>query len=345
MGGPRVGRTPLSQREDAVRNRYVSLAGGLVALLGLVPATAAAQVTITDWRGESVTVEEGRGRLGRRPDRLPHGGRRPLVIFVHSITGPWFDWRHQMVGLSEHYRVVAMSTRGTDKSDKPEGVENYTMAKISSDIAAIIDDFGEERAIIVGQDSGRVLRLALRHDLSGEDVAPRLRRHDPPEGLIRELISNTEQQQASMFQRGMQENPNAAAEFGARCGAVPRAPDDTFELAALRRLAYERLYPESIENFYKANWPPRPFTTVTEGFGFRIGEFPPVQAPTLLIYGRDSGPFKPETLDGIWRWVDGPLTLRVLPGVGARTAYAGAGDRDAGHPAVAARGVVVTSPW
>ena len=114
----------------------------------------------------------------------------------------------------------------------------------------------------------------------------------------------------------MQENPNAAEEFGERVRSRPASPDDTFELAALRRLAYERLYPESIVNFYKANWPPRPFTMETEGFGFRIGEFPPVQAPTLLIYGRDSGPFKPETLDGIWRWVDGPLTLRILPGVG-----------------------------
>ena len=24
----------------------------------------------------------------------------PLVVFVHSITGSWFDFRHQMVALS-----------------------------------------------------------------------------------------------------------------------------------------------------------------------------------------------------------------------------------------------------
>ncbi|MCE2539395.1 MAG: hypothetical protein J4G16_03140, partial [Acidobacteria bacterium] len=90
-----------------MRNRYVSLAVGLVALLGLVPATAAAQVTITDWRGESVTVEEGAADSDGVRIVYHTAGDGPLVIFVHSITGPWFDWRHQMVGLSEHYRVVA----------------------------------------------------------------------------------------------------------------------------------------------------------------------------------------------------------------------------------------------
>ncbi len=72
----------------------------------------------------------------------------------------------------------------------------------------------------------------------------------------------------------------------------------------------------SIVNFYKANWPRPPFTMETEGFGFRIGEFPQVQAPTLVIYGDADGAFLPATLNDIWKWVDGELTLRVLPGVG-----------------------------
>ena len=299
-----------------MRTRWLSWVAAAVAALGLVPAGAAAQVTVTDWRGESATLEEGAADSDGVRIVYHTAGEGPLVIFVHSITGPWFDWRHQLVGLSEHYRVVAMSTRGTDGSGKPEGVEQYTMAKISSDVAALVDHFGEERAIVVGQDSGGFYawHFAMTHPEKTARLVSVGTIH--PAGLIRELVSNPEQQQASLFQRGMQENPNAAAEFGAAMRGRPASPDDTAELAALRRQAYERLYAESIVNFYKANWPRPPFTLETEGFGFRIGEFPPVQAPTLLIYGKDSGPFKPETLDGIWRWVDGPLTLRVLPGVG-----------------------------
>lgn len=299
-----------------MKTGWSSLVVVVVAALVLVPAVAAAQVTVTDWRGGSVVMREGAADSDGVRIVYHTAGEGPLVIFVHSITGPWFDWRHQLVALSEHYRVVAMSTRGTDRSDRPEGVEHYTMAKISSDVAAIIDRFGEERAILVGQDSGGFYawHFAMTHPEKTSRLVSVGTIH--PAGLIRELASNPEQRQASTFQRGMQENPNAAAEFGALMRSRPASPGDTPELAALRRDAYERLYPESIVNFYKANWPRPPFTLETEGFGFRIGGFPPVQAPTLLIYGRESGPFKPATLDGIWRRVDGPLTLRVLPGIG-----------------------------
>ena len=54
----------------------------------------------------------------------------------------------------------------------------------------------------------------------------------------------------------------------------------------------------------------------TPGFGFTYGEFPLVKAPTLFIYGKESGPFQNPTLNDMWEWVDAPLTIQVLPGVG-----------------------------
>ena len=291
---------------------------GLVvaAAVGLVPSTAVADVTIEDWRGESITATEGSVDSDGVNIVFHTAGEGPLVIFVHSIFGPWFDWRNQMVALAEHHRVVAMSTRGTDKSDKPTGVENYTMAKISGDIAAIIDHFGEERATIVGQDSGGFYawHFAMTHPDRTERLISLGTVH--PAGLIRELVSDPEQQQASMFQRGMQEDPDAAENFGAQLQAFAARGAEGDPLAALRAEAIQRLDPESVVNFYKANWPPRPFSLETEGFGFRIGEFPAVQAPTLLIYGKNSQPFRNATLNDTWDWVDGELTIQVLPGVG-----------------------------
>ena len=288
----------------------------VLTLLCLAIQTVSASVTIRDWRGASVAVEEGVVDSDGVRVVYHTAGEGPLVIFVHSIPGPWFDWRHQMVALSEGYRVVAMSTRGTDKSDKPEGVEHYTMAKISSDIDAIITHFGEERAILIGQDSGGFYawHFAMTHPNRTSHLISVGTVH--PAGLIRELVDNEDQQQASTFQRGMQENPNAGAEFGARMRSLPANPGDSPELAVLRKAAYKRLHAESIVNFYKANWPRPPFSLETKGFGFRIGEFPHVQAPMLLIYGEESGPFKPQTLNDTWRWVDGPLTVEVLPEVG-----------------------------
>ena len=114
----------------------------------------------------------------------------------------------------------------------------------------------------------------------------------------------------------MQENPDAGASFGARMRSRRPSSGEPAELARLRTEAYERLDPESVVNFYKANWPVSPVTAETEAFGFTFGEFPPVQAPTLFIYGKDSGPFQNPTLNDMWEWVEGDLTIHVLPGVG-----------------------------
>ena len=289
----------------------------VVGLVWVLPASAAADdVTITDWRGASVTATEGRVNSGDVRIVYHTVGEGPLVIFVHGISGPWFDFRHQMVMLSEKYRVVSMSTRGTDKSDKPVGYEHYASARISDDIAAIIDHFGEDKATIVGQDSGgmHAWHFAMTHPEKTERLISLGSVH--PAGVIRELIDNPDQQQASTFQHGMQENPNAAAEYGERLRNRPANPDEPAELARLRKEAYLRTDPESVVGFYKSNWPPRPVTMETRSFGFKYGEFPPVKAPTLFIYGKESGPFTNPTLNGMWEWVDAPLTIHVLPGVG-----------------------------
>ena len=279
-------------------------------------ANAGAEVTISDWRGASVTATEGSVDSNGVTIAYHTVGEGPLVIFVHSIFGPWFDFRHQIVSLSEHYRVVSMSTRGTDGSDKPVGDEHYSSAKIAEDINAIIDHFGEERATLVGQDSGglHAWHFAMAHPERTERLISLGSIH--PAGLIRELVDNPEQQAASTFQRGMQENPEAGAQLEGFVQNFQPIPGEPAELAQLRKDAYQRLDVRSIVSFYRANWPRSPVTLETEGFGFTYGSFPPVQAPTLFIYGKASGPFKNPTLNDMWEWVEGDLTIQVLEGVG-----------------------------
>ena len=51
-------------------------------------------------------------------------GEGPLVIMIHGFPDFWYSWRHQMEGLKDSYRVVAIDQRGYNLSDKPEGDEN-----------------------------------------------------------------------------------------------------------------------------------------------------------------------------------------------------------------------------
>lgn len=273
-------------------------------------------VTVTDWRDKTVIASEGSVDSGGVKIVYHAAGQGPLVIFVHSITGPWFDFRHQIVALAQEYRVVAMSTRGTDKSDKPVGHQHYATAKISDDINAIITHLGEDRAVIVGQDSGGL--HAWHFAMTNPDRTRALISLGSihPAGLIRELVNNEAQRNASGFQKWMQENPDAGKQFGQSIRNRPADPDEPANLASLRKEAFARMDPNSIVGFYKTNWPISPVTMETEGFGFKFGEFPSVQAPTLFIYGEKNPVFLGSTLNGMWQWVEGPLTIKTLSGVG-----------------------------
>lgn len=124
-----------------------------------------------------------------------------------------------------------------------------------------------------------------------------------------------DQQQVNGFQRSMQENPNAGKDLGQAIRNAPRDPDEPANLVQLRRESNACLDPDSIVSFYRANWPKVPATMETEASGFKYGEFPPVKAPTLSIYGKDEQFFLNPTLNDTREWIDAPLTLQILPGV------------------------------
>ena len=280
------------------------------------PCVSAPAVSVRDWRNETAIFTEGSVDSNGVRIVFHTSGEGPLVIFVHGTTGPWHDYRHQIVTLSEKYRVVAMSTRGTAMSGKPAGYDAYDTARVAEDISAIIEHFGEEKATLVGQDSGglHAWHFAMTRPEQTERLISLGSIH--PAGHIRELIDNPEQQEANGFQRNMQEDPNAGADFGKAVRSAPKDPDEPGNLSQLRKEAYACIDTEAIVGFYKSNWPMSPVTMETEAFGFTYGEFPPVKAPTLMIYGKDSPFFLNPTLNRMWEWVDAPLTLQVLPGVG-----------------------------
>src|SRR6201988_4670406 len=78
----------------------------------------------------------------------------PLVVMIHGFPDFWYSWRDQIDALSRHYQVVAIDQRGYNLSDRPPGVENYTLPLLVNDVVAVIHDVGRERAVVVGHDWG-----------------------------------------------------------------------------------------------------------------------------------------------------------------------------------------------
>lgn len=108
---------------------------------------ANASVTTEPWQHDFAVVN------GVRLHYVTQGDG-PLVVLLHGFPEFWYSWRHQIPALAEYFTVVAPDLRGYNESEKPDGVANYQIDLLTSDVMELIRSFGEERAIIVGHDWG-----------------------------------------------------------------------------------------------------------------------------------------------------------------------------------------------
>ena len=119
--------------------------------------------------------------LGRKED--------PLVVLIHGFPDFWYSWRAEMPELAKHFHVVAIDQRGYNLSGQPEGVENYTAAKLVGDAVAVVKHFGAAKAVIVGHDWGGL--VAWTFAMTHPEITDRLivLNLPHPRGLLRELAT------------------------------------------------------------------------------------------------------------------------------------------------------------
>ncbi|MFI6360048.1 alpha/beta hydrolase [Streptomyces sp. NPDC050743] len=82
----------------------------------------------------------------------------PAVLLVHGFPDTSELWRHQVPALLDAgHRVITMDLRGFGASDKPAAVHEYAPACVLSDLEAVLDGLGADRAHVVGHDWGAVI--------------------------------------------------------------------------------------------------------------------------------------------------------------------------------------------
>ena len=270
-----------------------SLLGALVALvLTVVPASA-------DDLGEDGYIDSGGVKI-----HYVTKGQGPLVVMIHGFPDFWYTWREQMPELAKHFQVVAIDLRGYNLSDKPEGVENYVMDKLVGDVDAVLKHFKRDKAVIVGHDWGGIIAwtFAMTHPDKTDRLVILNLPH--PQGLMRELANNPEQQKNSQYARKFQK-PDAAAQLQPALLTLwvkdPEARKKYVE-------AFQRSSIEAMLNYYKANYPREPYTDDRE--------FPPVKCSVLMFHGLKDPALLPGALNDTWKWLEKDLTLITVPGAG-----------------------------
>lgn len=230
-------------------------------------------------------------------------GKGKPVVLLHGFPDFWYTWRNQIPALSEHFRTAALDLRGYNLSGQPEGVEAYKMNLLVEDVAAVIRNMGEQKAIVVGHDWGGMVAwaFAMRHPEMTDRLIILNLPH--PKGLSRELANNPEQQANSQYARDFQK-ADAASKVTPE-GLAFWVRDK--EARAKYIEAFKRSSLEGMLNYYKANYPKEPYTYDEER------PYPPIASPVLMFHGLKDKYLLSGALSGTWDWVGKDLTLVTIP--------------------------------
>ncbi len=241
-------------------------------------------------------------------------GEGPLVVMIHGFPDFWYTWRHQMAGLADAYRVVAIDLRGYNLSDQPEGVEAYAMPLLIGDVAAVIRHLGEESAVIVAHDWGGVIAWQFAYALPQMVEAMVILNLPHPNGLNQAWSGNAEALAGTDYARVFREGNPADPEvfFG-----LPMTPQTLSgwvadEAAKARYVeAFERSSFDGMLAYYKANYP-----DLTDPNREPPAPLPPLAKSTLMFHGLEDTALHSDALNNTWDWIDAEFTLVTVPGAG-----------------------------
>jgi pimeloyl-ACP methyl ester carboxylesterase len=87
------------------------------------------------------------------------------IVFVHEFASDHREWEPQVRWFSRAYRCITYNARGYPPSDVPEDRDRYGWEFAVTDLLAVLDGLGIERAHVVGLSMGgyAVLQFGLRH--------------------------------------------------------------------------------------------------------------------------------------------------------------------------------------
>ena len=241
-------------------------------------------------------------------------GQGPLVVMIHGFPDYWYSWRHQMSALKEQYQVIAIDQRGYNKSDQPEGIDNYAMPLLVSDVAAVIKDTGSKQATVVGHDWGGAVAWQVALNLPQITDKLIVLNLPHPNGLAREMRDNREQRTnsgyAQRFRQGKASDPDI---FGGGPMTAQRLAQWVQDKEAKQHYvdAFNRSNFSSMLNFYKANYP-----NLSDERPENMTSTPQLNMPVLIFHGLKDRALHSDGLNNTWDWIDQDLTIVTVPNAG-----------------------------
>lgn len=237
-----------------------------------------------------------------------------LALLLHGFPLHAVSWRHQVPFLvSLGYRVWAVNQRGYGGSSRPQAVEDYTLEKLTGDVAGLIDASGAKSVALLGHDWGGFIAWVFA-----------IRRLRPLERLVALNIPHP-----LCFRRALEGWKQKLKSFYIGFFQLPVAPDwllsvsgGALPLFLLRHDARSGAYSQDVLAIYRANlMAPGAATAMLNWYRAAGRELleandldAPIDTPTLIIWGDKDIALGLSTLDGTERYVR-DLQIERLPNV------------------------------
>lgn len=237
-----------------------------------------------------------------------------LALCLHGFPELNFSWRHQIPLLAaKGYRVWAPNLRGYGATDRPEGIREYTLDKLTQDVADLIDASGASKVTLFAHDWGGA--IAWMFAIMKLRPLERLVVMNLPHPKVFRRESKKWRQMRRSWYIYFFQLPWLPEKLLMRGGgtAIGRLFERTScnpelfgpHVQAIYNAAAARPYAASaMVNYYRALRHSRP-SILGDG---------KVDIPTLMIWGEEDVALNIHCTEGTHEWVS-DLTLKRLPGV------------------------------
>lgn len=215
---------------------------------------------------------------GRTLSYIDSGGDGPAVVLLHAFPLRAQQWDAQIEALSDRFRFIAPDLMGFGSSSAPDDESLYSMDSYADDVAALLDELGLDKVVLVGLSMGGYIAFAFlrRHGdrVSALVLADTKAEADPPAAI--EKRTNQQAQVRAEGTAGLIE-----ALGGALLGEATRSKNPEV-VEATKRL---------MDN------PHGGFVGALEAMKNRpdsTGELASISVPTLVIVGENDGVTPPD---------------------------------------------------
>ncbi len=250
------------------------------------------------------------------------------MILLHGFPDFWYSWRYQIPVLSESFRVVAPDLRGYNKSDKPEGVNNYHTSLLVQDITNLIEALGENEATIVGHDWGGSIAWNLAM-IAPQKVSNLIIINCPhPVPLLEAFWSMRFQQLQKSWYVFFFQIPNVPEKILSRnnCQVLQKMLVGSFSDKKVLVKEDINSYIEAWSqpgalaasiNYYRANWNPANILSMSEEYQVGlIKKFPKIKCPTLVIWGEKDIALDKSLTVGLEAYIENSFQIEYFPNFG-----------------------------